>query len=354
MPDSLSIRRPDDWHVHFRQGDTIRHVVQHTARQFARALAMPNTKPPKRVVQDIPPYEREILAAADGLPFTPYFALYLTAQTTPHEVALAAQDRKVLGYKLYPQGGTTNSQDGISVHNIREMWPVFRAIIEHDMTLMVHGEIPGADMFERERYFITDILSVILGEFGRNLRITFEHITTVDAVAIVERYSNVAATVTAHHLIHNRNAIFGDGHGLSPHHYCLPVLKTEGDRRAILHAAAHHERVFLGTDSAPHPRRLKESRSAPAGCFTAPVGIELYAEAFEADNCLGALEAFASERGAKWYGLPLNEGTLTLTRTDGQGAGAYQEFPYSDEGDTVVCPWSDRQDRWQIKSGTGS
>lgn len=343
---SIEIVRPDDWHVHFRQGARLVNVVNYTAARFGRALVMPNTKPPICTVAEAHEYEQAIRTACSHR-FKPLFALYLTTQTTVDDVRAAAEIPEIPGYKLYPLGATTNSDFGISVDNLHTVYPILGAIADRNLTLMIHGEIPGKDPFDREKYFIELILAKILLEFGDNLRITFEHITTQEGVAIVKQHSNIAATVTAHHLLHNRGALFEEG--LSPHHYCLPVLKTEKDRKIILDAAINHDRFFLGTDSAPHPRRLKESRKAPAGCFTAPVGIELYAEAFDQAWALDHLEAFASRRGAAWYGLNPNPDTIRLERsTPPEGEpNTYQEYDFI-KGDVAVCPWSDVADRWKV------
>lgn len=310
----LVLRRPDDWHLHLRDGVHMAAVLPFTARQFARALVMPNLKPPMTTTAALLDYRGRILAALPaGLAFEPLMTLYLTDRTPPEEIARARGSGCVVGAKLYPAGATTHSDAGVT--SIDEAWPALEAMADAGLVLQVHGEVtdPAVDVFDREHAFIDRVLSRVVERLPR-LKVVFEHITTATAVEFVRTARpGVAATITPQHLLMNRNALFEGG--LRPHHYCLPVLKRERDRAALLAAATGDDpRFFLGTDSAPHARHAKEAPCGCAGMFSAHAAIELYAEAFEEAGRLARLEAFASERGADFYGLPRNEGSITLER----------------------------------------
>jgi dihydroorotase len=313
-PDTLTLRRPDDWHIHFRDGAHLAAVLPHTARQFGRALAMPNLKPPMTTTAELAAYRARILAAVPaGLEFEPLMTLYLTDATTPAEIARAREAGFVVGAKLYPAGATTHSDSGVT--SIDKAWPALEAMAEHGLVLQVHGEVtdPDVDVFDREHAFIDRVLSRIVERLPA-LKVVFEHVTTRVATQFVRAARPVvAATITPQHLLLNRNAIFEGG--IRPHHYCLPVLKREQDREALVEAATGDSpRFFLGTDSAPHARHAKEAPCGCAGIFSAHAAIELYAEAFDRAGRLDRLEAFASERGADFYGRPRNPGTITLRR----------------------------------------
>ncbi|MDR1853930.1 MAG: dihydroorotase [Azoarcus sp.] len=310
----LTIVRPDDWHLHVRDDDALGVVVPHTARHFGRALVMPNLKPPVTTTAAALAYRERILAAVPaGVKFEPLMSLYLTDETSPDEIDRAVGSGVVIAAKLYPAGATTNSESGVTaVDNIH---PVLERMEKLGLVLCVHGETTGAevDPFDREHVFIEKTLAPLVRHFP-GLKIVFEHITTAEASQFVRAIgSNVAATVTAHHLIYNRNALF-DG-GLRPHHYCLPVLKREKHRQALIHAVGSgNPRFFLGTDSAPHVARAKEAACGCAGCYTAPLALGLYAEAFAAAGELHRLEAFASLNGPAFYGLRPNAEKITLKR----------------------------------------
>jgi len=311
---SLTIRRPDDWHLHLRDGAALRAVLPHTAAQFARAIVMPNLKPPVTTTARALEYRRRILdALPSGSKFEPLMTLYLTDRTDPSEVDQAKASGAVYGFKLYPAGATTNSDSGVT--DIRKVDAVLARMAELGVVLQVHGEVtdPNIDVFDREARFIGAVLEPVI-ERHPKLRVVFEHITTREAVGFVRKArAGVGATITPQHLLMNRNALFTGG--IRPHHYCLPVLKTEPDRRALLDAIASGDpRFFLGTDSAPHARHTKEAPCGCAGIYSAHAAIELYAEAFDAAGALDRLNGFASEHGAAFYGLPLNEGTVTLTK----------------------------------------
>ncbi len=311
---TLSLRRPDDWHLHLRDGVQMAAVVGFTAQRFARALAMPNLKPPMTTTGALDAYRRRIRGALpDGARFEPLMTRYLTDRTSPDEVARAAASGFVVGAKLYPAGATTHSDAGVS--SVDRAWPALEALSATGLVLQVHGEVtdPAVDVFDREQAFIDRVLERIVDRLPR-LKVVFEHITTAVAVDYVRRArAGVAATITPQHLLLNRNALF-DG-GIRPHNYCLPVLKRERDRAALLDAATSGDpRFFLGTDSAPHGRGAKEASCGCAGVFSAHAALELYAEAFETAGRLDRLEAFSSEHGADFYGVPRNGGTITLAR----------------------------------------
>ena len=310
----LTITRPDDWHLHVRDGEMLKAVLPHTVRQFSRAIIMPNLKPPVRSVADAAAYRDRIIAAIPaGKQFEPLMTLYLTDNTEPDEIIAAKASQFVKAVKYYPAGATTNSDSGVT--DIRKCDRVFDAMQQVDMPLLLHGEVTGqsVDVFDREKIFIENHL-VPLRERFPNLRIVLEHITTSDAVQFVLANDNTAATITPQHLLFNRNALFTGG--IRPHFYCLPILKHEEHRQAILQAATSGSpKFFLGTDSAPHTRDSKESSCGCAGCFSALHAMELYAEAFESVNALDKLEAFASFYGPDFYQLPRNTEKITLTQT---------------------------------------
>ncbi len=310
---SLTIRRPDDLHLHLRDGESMRSVLPFTAARFARAVVMPNLRPPVTTAEQALAYQRRILDALPaGVTFEPLMTLYLTDRTEPAEVD-RAKAASLVGFKLYPAGATTHSDAGVT--DIRKVDAVLSRMEEQDLVLQVHGEVTDAevDVFDREARFIDEVLAPLAARFAR-LRIVFEHITTRAAVEFVLGCRRgVAATVTPQHLLMNRNALFAGG--IRPHHYCLPVLKSQADREALLQAVAGGDsRFFLGTDSAPHARGAKEAACGCAGIFSAHGAIELYAEAFESAGALQRLEAFASEHGADFYRLPRNTGRLTLVK----------------------------------------
>ena len=311
---TLTIPRPDDWHVHLRDGEALRAVLPFTAARFARAIIMPNLTPPVTTTEQALAYRRRILQALPaGVRFEPLMTLYLTDHTDPAEVERAKASGHVWGCKLYPAGATTHSQAGVT--DVRRIAAVLARMSELGMVLQVHGEVtdPSVDVFDREARFIDAVLAPIAEQVS-GLRIVFEHITTRAAVQFVlAARPGVGATITPQHLLLNRNALFTGG--LRPHHYCLPVLKSELDRRALLEVlASGDKRFFLGTDSAPHARLAKEAACGCAGIFSAHAGIELYAQAFEAAGALERLAGFASEFGADFYGLPRNEEQVTLVR----------------------------------------
>jgi dihydroorotase len=317
--DTLTITRPDDWHLHLRDGDALAAVLPHSARQFARAIVMPNLRPPVTTTARAVAYRERILAALPrGATFEPLMTLYLTDNTTADEIRQARASGIVHGVKLYPAGATTNSDSGVT--DVRRCADALEAMQQVGLPLLVHGEVTQAhvDVFDRERVFLDEVLQPLRRDFP-SLKVVFEHITTKDAAEYVRDASGaIGATITAHHLLYNRNALFmtADGKaGMRPHYYCLPVLKREVHRQALLAAATGgNPRFFLGTDSAPHPKGDKENACGCAGCYTAAFALELYAEAFDAAGALDRLEAFAAFHGPAFYGLPRNPGTVTLRR----------------------------------------
>jgi len=313
-PDTITLIRPDDWHLHLRDGAHMASVLPHTARQFARAIVMPNLKPPVTTAADAAAYRDRILAALpEGMQFEPLMTLYLTDATSPDEIRRAQDTGFIHAVKLYPAGATTNSAAGVT--DLRKCYKTLEVMQEVDMPLLVHGEVTNhdIDLFDREAVFIERVMRPLRRDFPE-LKIVFEHITTRDAAQYVaEAEGPIAATITAHHLLYNRNEIFKGG--INPHYYCLPVLKREEHRLALVTAATSgDERFFLGTDSAPHAVHAKESACGCAGCYTALHAMELYATAFEQAGALDKLEAFASLNGPGFYGLPVNEGSITLKR----------------------------------------
>lgn len=312
---TLQITRPDDWHVHLRDGDALKTVAPHTARQFARAIVMPNLQPPVTTVKQAVAYVDDIVSAIGDSLFEPLMTLYLTDNTSPDEITAAVRSCFIKAVKLYPAGATTNSEHGVT--DIRRCDAVLEAMQEQGLPLLVHGEVttPGIDVFDREKAFIDQVLQPLRQRFPE-LKIVFEHITTADAVDFVtESDAHVAATITPHHLLLNRNSMFEGG--IRPHHYCLPVLKRETHRQALINAAiSANSKFFLGTDSAPHSVDKKESSCGCAGIYSAHAAIEIYATIFEKENALDKLEVFASFNGPDFYGLPRNQDQITLIRED--------------------------------------
>jgi dihydroorotase len=313
MTQTLTLTRPDDWHLHVRDGAALNTVVPHTAAQFARAIIMPNLKPPVTTAEQALAYKARIQAAVPaGVDFEPLMTLYLTDNLPADEIA-RAKDAGVVAAKLYPAGATTNSDAGVT--DLRKTYKTLEAMQKAGLLLLVHGEVTSSDidLFDREAVFIDTQLIPLRKDFPE-LKIVFEHITTKEAAQYVADSDHfTAASITAHHLLYNRNAIFTGG--IRPHYYCLPVLKRETHRLALVQAATGGAaKFFLGTDSAPHPAHLKEHASGCAGCYTAHAAMELYAQAFDAAGALDKLEGFASFHGADFYGLPRNKGTITLRR----------------------------------------
>jgi len=313
MTDSLTLTTPDDWHLHLRDGAALAAVLPDTVRQFARAIVMPNLRPPVTTAAQAQAYRERILAARpEGSAFEPLMTLYLTDLTPPDEIR-RAKEAGVVALKLYPAGATTNSDAGVT--DLRKTYPTLEAMQREGVLLLVHGEVtdPAVDVFDREAVFIDTVMQPLRRDFPE-LKVVFEHITTREAAQYVAGAdAHTAATLTAHHLLYNRNAIFQGG--LRPHYYCLPVLKREVHRQALVQAATSGSaKFFLGTDSAPHAAQLKEQSVCGAGCYTALSALELYAQAFEAAGALDKLEAFASFHGPDFYGLPRNTGRVTLRR----------------------------------------
>ena len=316
MTDSLTIRRPDDWHVHLRDGAMLKDVANYTARQFARAIIMPNLTPPVTTVTAGIAYRQRILDAVDPtLDFTPLMVCYLTDTIDPAEVERGYSEGVFAACKLYPANATTNSSAGVT--DVKNIYPVLEAMSRIGMPFLVHGEVThqDVDIFDREAKFIDDVLVQVIKDFP-DLKVVFEHITTAEAAAFVTAAGpNVAATITPHHLEFNRNAIFQGG--IRPHYYCLPIAKREKHRLALRKAAiSGSPKFFLGTDTAPHTIEAKQSACGCAGLFNAPHALEAYAKVFDEENALDKLEGFASEFGPRFYGLPLNEGKVTLTRKE--------------------------------------
>jgi dihydroorotase len=342
MTDTLTIARPDDWHIHFRDGAAMQSVLPDTARVFGRAIAMPNLKPPVVNVDDAAAYRERLLAAAAGTAFEPLMTLYLTDNTTPEEIRRARECGFVHAVKYYPAGATTNSDSGVT--DLAKAYKAIAAMEEVGMPLLLHGEVVDAevDVFDREAVFIERHLVKLLRDFPR-LKIVLEHITTRQAAEFVTAApANVAATITVHHLLYNRNAMFRGG--IRPHLYCLPVLKREQHRQALVAAAiSGNPKFFLGTDSAPHAIGAKETACGCAGIYSAHAAIELYAEAFEDAGALDRLEAFASFYGADFYGLPRHTGRITLRR---ESWTAPQQISLADT--TLVPLRAGESIRWRV------
>ena len=339
----LTLTRPDDWHLHVRDGAALACVVPHTARQFARAIIMPNLKPPVTTTAQALAYRERILAAVPaGVDFTPLMTLYLTDNTPVEEIRRAQDSGHIHGVKLYPAGATTHSDAGVT--DLRKPRAALEAMAELGLPLLVHGEVtdPEVDVFDREALFIERHLAPLLERLPQ-LKVVLEHITTRQGIEFVQAApANVAGTLTAHHLLLNRNAMFSGG--LRPHHYCLPVLKRENHRQALLAAATSGSpKFFLGTDSAPHPKHAKESACGCAGMYSAHAALELYAEAFDAAGALHRLEGFASHFGPDFYGLPRNDTHITLRREDWQVPDSY---PLGDE--TLVPLYAGQTLHWRL------
>lgn len=312
---TLTLTRPDDWHLHVRNGAVLKTVIAHTAKQFARAIIMPNLKPPVTTVLQALAYREEILQAIPtGINFTPLMTLYMTASTTIEEIKLAAESSYIHAFKLYPAGATTNSDAGVA--DVKTIYPQLAAMEKYDLPLLIHGEVVDehCDIFDREREFVDTHLVAITRDFPA-LRVVLEHVTTSEAVQFVESTgANIAATITPQHLLFNRNAILAGG--IRPHFYCLPILKREQHRLALVKAATSgNSKFFLGTDSAPHLTALKENACGCAGCYSAHAALELYTQAFETAGALDKLEGFASFYGADFYRLPRNSETVTLLKS---------------------------------------
>jgi dihydroorotase len=342
---TLTLTRPDDLHLHVRDDAALDSVVPHTAKQFARAIIMPNLKPPVTTVAAALAYRERVLAACpEGNPFQPLMTLYLTDNTPADEITRAAESEHVHAVKLYPSGATTHSDAGVT--DIKKTHTALSAMQEHGLPLLIHGEAtdPAIDVFDRESVFIHEQLIPLLEKFPE-LKIVLEHITTGDAADFVlNAPDNVAATITAHHLLMNRNAMFTGG--IRPHHYCLPILKREEHREVLVDVATSgNKKFFLGTDSAPHAQGAKESACGCAGMYTAHAAIELYAEAFEAAGKLDKLEAFASFHGADFYGLPRNTETITLERRSWR---VPDDYPLGDE--KVIPLRAGHELSWAISS----
>ena len=344
MPATLTLTRPDDWHLHLRDGESMRSVVGATARVFARAVVMPNLDPPVTTVEAAAAYRERIAAAtpADSR-FAPLMTLYLTDATPAGEIARAKQSGFVIGVKYYPAGATTHSASGVTA--VERAYPALEAMQAHGLPLLVHGETTASevDVFDRERVFVETTLARVVRDFPA-LKVVLEHVTTREGVDFVAAApAHVGATITVQHLAYSRNALFAGG--LRPHRYCLPVLKREPHRRAVLAAATGgNPKFFLGTDSAPHARGAKESACGCAGCYTAHAALELYAEAFEASGALYRLEGFASHHGADFYGLPRNRDTVTLVREDWT-----VPAEYAFGGETVVPLNAGATVRWRVE-----
>lgn len=345
MSDRITLRRPDDWHIHLRDGAALSQTVADVARTFARAIIMPNLVPPVRNAEQAAAYRERILAARPAANrFEPLMVLYLTDRTTPDEIRAAKASGFVHAVKLYPAGATTNSDSGVT--SLDNIFPVLETMAEVELPLLVHGEVTRSevDIFDREKRFIDEQLSVIVRRFPA-LRVVLEHITTGDAAQFVRDASaNVAATITAHHLLYNRNHMLVGG--IRPHFFCLPILKRNTHQEALLDAAVSGSpKFFLGTDSAPHPKHAKESACGCAGCYTAYAALELYAEAFESRDALNKLEGFASLFGADFYGLPHNTDTVTLVREEWK---APSSLPF---GDFEVVPLRAGETlRWRLET----
>ena len=322
--DKLTLTQPDDWHLHVRNDAVLETVIAHTARQFARAIIMPNLNPPVATVEQALSYRQEILhALPSGSAFNPLMTLYLTNAMSKDEVKKAAESEHIYAFKLYPAGATTNSDSGVS--DLKAIYPVLETMEQLDIPLLIHGEVTDndCDIFDREKVFVESSLSDIVKTFP-DLRVVAEHVTTKEAVDFVLSASNkVAATITPQHLLFNRNAILAGG--IRPHHYCLPIIKRERHRQALVAAATSgNSKFFLGTDSAPHLTNAKETSCGCAGCYSAYAALELYAEVFEQANALDKLEGFASFFGADFYQLPRNTNTITIQKHSWTVPGSYQ------------------------------
>jgi dihydroorotase len=342
----LHIVKADDWHLHLRDGGAMRDVIAHSARTFARAVVMPNLQTPITTITEARAYQHRIIEALpEDISFEPLMTLYLTDLTSPDEIVEAAADDAIVGVKLYPAGATTNSEAGVT--DLDLVLPVLEAMSDRGLPLLVHGEVtdPAVDIFDREKIFIDRVLAPLV-ERVPGLTVVFEHITTAEAVAwVLQAPSRVGATITPHHLLLDRNAIFSGG--IDPHHYCLPVLKRDTHREALVWAATSgNPRFFLGTDSAPHPQHAKECANGCAGIFSAHAALELYAEVFEDADALELLEGFASHHGADFYGRARNEGEVVLVREEWTVPTTYAF------GDHEVVPLRAGETlRWRVADG---
>ncbi len=341
----LTLTRPDDWHLHVRDGDAMAAVIPHTARQFARAIIMPNLQPPVTTTEQALAYRQRILDVVPaGTDFTPLMTLYLTDNTRADEITRAKASGEIVAVKYYPAGATTNSDAGVT--DISNTWSTLEAMEEAGMPLLVHGEVtdPAVDVFDREAVFIETLLEPLVARFPK-LKVVLEHITTRQGVEFVRSAPDtVAATITAHHLLLNRNAMFTGG--LQPHAYCLPVLKRETHREALIEAAiSGNRKFFLGTDSAPHAKQRKESSCGCAGIYTAHAALELYAQAFDMADSLDRLEGFASHFGPDFYNLPRNTQTITLEKTDWETP---ESYPLADS--SVVPMFAGETLHWRMKT----
>ncbi len=340
---TITIQRPDDWHLHLRDGAALKAVLPDTAKRFARAIVMPNLRPPVTTTALASAYRDRILSVLpDGMKFEPLMTLYLTDNTPPEEIVKAKASGFVHGVKMYPSGATTNSDSGVT--SLEKCYQTIAAMQAHGMPLLVHAEVTdgNVDVFDREKVFIERHMRPLMQQFPE-LKVVFEHITTQDAVQFVQSQpANVAATITAHHLLMNRNAMFTGG--IRPHHYCLPVLKREEHRVALVQAAiSGSAKFFLGTDSAPHAKSAKEASCGCAGMYTAHAAIELYAEVFDEMNALDKLEGFASVFGAGFYGLPVNQDTITLQKQSWQ---VPENIPY--DSDVLVPLRAGQSVAWRL------
>ena len=339
----ITITQPDDWHLHVRDNEYLADVLPHTAATFARAIIMPNLKPPVTTVAQALAYRERILAALPATTkFNPLMALYLTNNTSADEISLAHASENVHAVKYYPAGATTNSDAGVT--DIKNAYPALAKMEELGLPLLVHGEVtdPAVDVFDREQVFIDTVLQPLLLDFP-NLKVVLEHITTKHAVDFVNAAAdNIAATITPHHLLYNRNAMFKGG--MNPHYYCLPILKRELHREALINVATSgSNKYFLGTDSAPHAQSAKETSCGCAGIFSAHAAIELYAEAFENANALDKLETFASFNGPRFYGLPRNGETITLVKEDWKVS---ETMPFGNQ--TIVPLRAGETVKWKV------
>jgi dihydroorotase len=340
---TITIKRPDDWHLHLREGAALQAVLPDTAKRFGRAIVMPNLRPPVTTTALASAYRDRILNALPaGMKFEPLMTLYLTDNTPPDEIAKAKASGFVHGVKMYPSGATTNSDSGVT--SLEKSYKTIAAMQEHGMPLLVHAEVTdgNVDVFDREKVFIERHMRPLMQQFPA-LKVVFEHITTQDAVQFVQSQpSNVAATITAHHLLMNRNAMFTGG--IRPHHYCLPVLKREEHRLALVQAAiSGSPKFFLGTDSAPHAKSAKEASCGCAGMYTAHAAIELYAEVFDEMHALDKFEGFASVFGPNFYGLPVNQDTISLQKQAWQ---VPDTIPY--DNDVLVPLRAGQMVQWQL------
>jgi len=344
---SINLKTPDDWHLHLRDGSALSTTVPHTAAQFGRAIVMPNLKPPVTTAASALAYRDRIMAHVPaGNPFQPLMTLYLTDGLKPEEIALAAASDSIIAVKYYPAGATTNSENGVT--DITKVYPAIEAMIEAGTPLLLHGEVTdhSIDIFDREQRFIDDVLLPLTSRYP-DLRLVLEHITTKNAVDFVNSQgSNVAASITVHHLLYNRNDLLAGG--VRPHFYCLPILKRNTHQKALLEAATGGSaKFFLGTDSAPHEQHLKETACGCAGIYSSPAAIELYAEVFEACSALDKLEGFASFHGADFYGLPRNTGSITLTKTPWQ-----MDSQFIFDGSVVIPIRAGETINWKLQRET--